>query len=338
VITVEEALAARFGSSGFLLQYREHLAERDRVMFPQGVDDVNQLALVMANAPLYTWSKHIKRIVDESCTAYPLDEAVRSLHYFHQPSMFWLFDDPVLTVQPPVVAGAGADAALIDAILISPFAHGEPRSTREFCQDMLAQIHAGKEERERMVEGFRERCTGVMVHAFSSFRTSQSVPLPIGSLAVGSRLCVPIMCSYFSFGQSGAANMANIVDEQQTDPTIFEEQTRLRQWVLAATALLKQRILVAERQLATRGERKRLDKLSMPTAVMTIALRATEHTNAETGQGMVEWSHRWIVRGHWRQQWYPSQQEHRVLWIPPYIKGPDDQPLIVRPAVYTVAR
>lgn len=41
-----------------------------------------------------------------------------------------------------------------------------------------------------------------------------------------------------------------------------------------------------------------------------------EHDDAET-----EWSCQWVVRGHWRQQFYPSTGERRPLWILPYVKG-----------------
>ena len=36
---------------------------------------------------------------------------------------------------------------------------------------------------------------------------------------------------------------------------------------------------------------------------------------------------RHVVRGHWRQQWYPSSAEHRPRWIASYLKGPDGAPI-----------
>jgi hypothetical protein len=340
VIPVEEAIALRHGSSGFLIQHRALLGQNDRIMFPNGEDDVLQLALVLGSTPLYTWARHVKRIVDDSCASYPLDDALRSLHYFHQPTMFWVFEDPVLRVQPPADQAKVPPQAPagIDAILITPHTKGPARRARDLAAEMMAQVRATPEERARISEELMGRVTGVMITAFSSQVTGQTVPLPIGTLPAGSRLCVPIMSSSCTFGQSASVRLDEIVDEQQTDPTIVEEQTRLRQWVLAAAALLKQRILVTTQQFATRGERKRLDRLSLATSVMTIQLRATEHTPSTSSGDVIEWSHRWIVRGHWRQQWYPSDKEHRVLWIPPYIKGPDDRPLQVRPAVYAVSR
>lgn len=45
----------------------------------------------------------------------------------------------------------------------------------------------------------------------------------------------------------------------------------------------------------------------------------------EDGTGAI-WSHRWMVRGHYRNQWRPSTQGHHLTWIPAYIKGPGDKP------------
>ncbi|MEU3466028.1 hypothetical protein ABZ721_39585 [Streptomyces sp. NPDC006733] len=46
--------------------------------------------------------------------------------------------------------------------------------------------------------------------------------------------------------------------------------------------------------------------------------------------------HRWPVRMHKVRQWYPSRQEHRVIWRGPYIKGPADAPLMVGEKAYVV--
>ena len=40
-----------------------------------------------------------------------------------------------------------------------------------------------------------------------------------------------------------------------------------------------------------------------------------------------DYSCRWLVRGHWRNQFYPSSKNHRPRFIPAYVKGPDDKPL-----------
>lgn len=48
----------------------------------------------------------------------------------------------------------------------------------------------------------------------------------------------------------------------------------------------------------------------------------------------IEWSHKWLVCGHHRNQYYPSTQEHKLVWISPYVKGPEDKPL--KPRAYKV--
>lgn len=46
--------------------------------------------------------------------------------------------------------------------------------------------------------------------------------------------------------------------------------------------------------------------------------------------------HRWTVRMHKVRQWYPSTQEHRLIWRGPYIKGPADAPFMVGEKAYAV--
>jgi hypothetical protein len=72
-------------------------------------------------------------------------------------------------------------------------------------------------------------------------------------------------------------------------------------------------------------------------AVVTLRRKtATGGSNDEAQE--VEWSHRWVVRGHWRRQWHPRLQSHRPIWINEHVKGPDDKPLLVREKVITWRR
>lgn len=48
------------------------------------------------------------------------------------------------------------------------------------------------------------------------------------------------------------------------------------------------------------------------------------------------YSHRWVVRGHWRRQWYPSQNRHIPIWITDYVAGPTDLPIEHRDKVRIV--
>lgn len=52
--------------------------------------------------------------------------------------------------------------------------------------------------------------------------------------------------------------------------------------------------------------------------------------------GNVRWSHRWIVRGHWRKQ--PDKDGWHWTYIDPYIKGPEYLPLVIKNKVYLIER
>lgn len=90
----------------------------------------------------------------------------------------------------------------------------------------------------------------------------------------------------------------------------------------------------ATRRLLAASGRKRIPD------VRVVQLRprgvARDDGDEKTDGHRVPWSHRWLVRGHWRRQWYPSRREHRPLWIAPYVKGPGDKPLRVRRTVVNV--
>lgn len=61
---------------------------------------------------------------------------------------------------------------------------------------------------------------------------------------------------------------------------------------------------------------------------------ATDHN--EEREAAWRLSYRTITRGHWRQQWYPSLQTHRQIWIDEFIRGPEDAELVIKPRVFDV--
>lgn len=79
----------------------------------------------------------------------------------------------------------------------------------------------------------------------------------------------------------------------------------------------------------SRNERRRIERRNItPPAVRVITLRRPASSSAGEGASEREYQHQWIVRGHWRNQWYPSVQDHRPVWIAPHIKGPEGMPLL----------
>jgi hypothetical protein len=135
----------------------------------------------------------------------------------------------------------------------------------------------------------------------------------------------PLLTMIWPFGE--AKDVGDLVADTDT-----AEQTRTGQriwrYIAAVFALVEQRILVATPEGIGRAALRRLKKAKarQPPAILVVRLRRAEGSHAEPGEPR-EWSCRWIVRGHWRQQYYPSSGEYRPIFILPHIKGPDDKPL-----------
>jgi hypothetical protein len=95
------------------------------------------------------------------------------------------------------------------------------------------------------------------------------------------------------------------------------------------------RMLPSSAQLSSSG------RLPSPRPlVRTVHLRrlAEGPTKLSPTDG-VDWSCRWVVSAHWRQQYYPSTGDHRPVLVLPYMKGPQDRPLKPpRATLYAVDR
>ncbi|MFJ8546650.1 hypothetical protein ACIRFH_32645 [Streptomyces sp. NPDC093586] len=70
--------------------------------------------------------------------------------------------------------------------------------------------------------------------------------------------------------------------------------------------------------------------------VIRLANQAPARSSAEGHGTSRAYRHRWTVRMHKVRQWYPSAQEHRVIWRGPYIKGPADAPFMMGEKAYSV--
>ncbi len=53
----------------------------------------------------------------------------------------------------------------------------------------------------------------------------------------------------------------------------------------------------------------------------------------------IDWSCQWLVKGHWRNQYLPSNQGHKPIFIQSYVKGPEDKPFRTSPQrIHAVVR
>jgi len=127
-----------------------------------------------------------------------------------------------------------------------------------------------------------------------------------------------------------------------SEDIVHENAIIAERFPIALWALLNQRLPTVTDVAPERHARKRLARAQSVLAtkrIRVVTLRLPENRRVEISAPQhVEWSHRWIVSGHWRNAWYPSLNEHRLQWIWPYQKGPEDKPLVVKQTVRQLVR
>lgn len=88
--------------------------------------------------------------------------------------------------------------------------------------------------------------------------------------------------------------------------------------------------------------RRRSARKGLPSKVRLIHLRKTVGDEPSCGHGEgppKAWSHRWVVSGHMRlQPCGPGRSQRRLTYVHPYVKGPENKPLITKETVYAVTR
>lgn len=153
--------------------------------------------------------------------------------------------------------------------------------------------------------------------------------------------------AYFDEGQElavlerDADRSSSLIDVAHREGTpdglavaIRDGKPNMAAWIvrlfIAGALWIEQTIVVPHREQADRHSRKRIlrDFPGSVTDVHVVRLRRTERQGADYApMSDREYTCRWLVRGHWRQQYYPSRGERSPIWIMPYIKGPDDMPI-----------
>lgn len=108
---------------------------------------------------------------------------------------------------------------------------------------------------------------------------------------------------------------------------------------LVATLLefTAQHIVQPESQIADRPARRRYERRwhREPPPIQVVRLRAVDHGSMGE-HGSPSYHVRWLVRGHWRNQWHPRLRQHHPRWIAPHVKGPEGAPLQARSATRVI--
>lgn len=116
---------------------------------------------------------------------------------------------------------------------------------------------------------------------------------------------------------------------------------------LAGCAWLQQKVVIETSGNIERHRRKQLVREGVELVrsdVRVIQLRRRDysgvtHQPPEGERSNAEYSCRWVVSGHWRNQFYASTNERKLIYIMPFVKGPADKPMKTdERRVYQVSR
>ena len=107
--------------------------------------------------------------------------------------------------------------------------------------------------------------------------------------------------------------------------------------LMSLMGFMQSRIIEQRRIFPARGIRKR-HPLTLGKEITVVQLRNKEYAggNQEPSGNTLEYNFRWMVSGHWRNQWYATEEKHKLKWIDAYIKGPEEKPL--KTTIYNVVR
>jgi hypothetical protein len=153
--------------------------------------------------------------------------------------------------------------------------------------------------------------------------------------------------SGWSFG-SAWSDAGWVSADDMTEGQVHGSAAFLRRWLLSYFRWTWQRIIVPTIHRPGRAERRRglRGGLTMEDGYIKVMRlrREVEHTaRFDRGEESDEFTfdHQFMVRGHWRRQWYKSlgpaqnpdgsfnHDSHRMVWIEPFIKGNPYGPLII---------
>jgi hypothetical protein len=155
---------------------------------------------------------------------------------------------------------------------------------------------------------------------------------------------VPVLWACVNHGEK----MSTQIRETQlqfigySDEQTLREVDQMKLFICASSTFLRQEILPVVSVPLERHARKRLEKKgyeAKPISVVQLRRTATGEKHESESTSAVEWNYQWTVRGHVRQQYYKTLNEHLPIWIHPHLKGPADKPLKPRSfPIYAVTR
>lgn len=176
---------------------------------------------------------------------------------------------------------------------------------------------------------------GLLVSAFMDRGRPPYLPPEIDSRfdEFGWGRLFPYVTTTWPWGQ--VVDSPKVSDERWKESVII-----MRRFVMTLWLLANQRLAIVTGRRPPRGYRRAAERAGMPSEVKVVTLRRPE-PKVRFGDVVahpVEWSHRWLVSGHWRRYWSERDGRVKVVWVRPHIKGPSDKPFIPKRRVFRFVR
>lgn len=132
--------------------------------------------------------------------------------------------------------------------------------------------------------------------------------------------------------EGSTGEIGEFTGDSVTDPAgDFEKR-----YLFAFMRLAAQEIAVVDTK--DLRQRRHVDQTPDDEQIRVVTLRSFSNTSTNDETPTRAHRHRWMVRMHKVRQWYPSEGRHKVIWRGPYIKGPDDAPLLASERVNALVR
>jgi len=147
------------------------------------------------------------------------------------------------------------------------------------------------------------------------------------------RRLMPLNAAEWGFGMT--LDEASV--RRRSEPERVVSRAVLRH-LAALNAFIAQRLITGRRGPPERAVRRRLERAGREAPdVLVVELRRTEaqHDTEPSGRTIAA-DFCFPVSGHWRRAWFDSIQDHRPIWINPYLKGNLSGPLRKRKRVFAI--
>jgi hypothetical protein len=105
-------------------------------------------------------------------------------------------------------------------------------------------------------------------------------------------------------------------------------------------AMLEEEVFVSSRFDPSKKYLKMMKRADLKdTGVSIITLRHANYVGYDSdGHRLIDWQHRWHVRGHYRRIIDRKTGEERLVWVRAHLKGPQDKPVREVEHIYALTR